>query len=214
MLVGLERLDPIKGLIEKLEGYREFLKRYPQYRGQVVLRQAAQASRMDIKAYQDLDRQFDELVEQINRENQYVVDPKTKKQTKTPHPAVIVSKDGWNRDFVLSHLSIADAVMINSLRDGMNLVAFESEVTQRDRENPAVLILSQEAGAASWLPGAVIVDPTSPSQIAEAIHQAIEMSVEERRERNIANLAHIDERTSITWTRDSLAAIAATFKVP
>jgi trehalose-6-phosphate synthase len=212
VLVGVERLDPIKGIYEKLLGYQLFLLENPEYRGKVVLRQEAQASRMDIKEYQELALKLQRLVKEINEEN---AEHDANGQVRSDQlPAVILENAGWSRTEVLAHMGIADAILINSLRDGMNLVAFETEVVQRGRQNPGVLILSNQAGASHWLKGSLTVSPTSAPQIAAAIKRALTMPTEERVQRNNRNLEHIEKLTSQNWMRECLNNIYCTFDQP
>ena len=83
---------------------------------------------------------------------------------------------------VFAHMGIADAVLINSLRDGMNLVAKEFCAAQVEEQG--VVIISEFAGASAELQhGAIIVNPNDLAGIAEAIHKACVMPVEEKRSR-------------------------------
>lgn len=78
--------------------------------------------------------------------------------------------------------SVADICLISSRRDGMNLVASEYIACQEDR--CGILVLSELAGAANFLhQGSILFHPSSASDIAHAIYQAITMDREERKKR-------------------------------
>ena len=73
--------------------------------------------------------------------------------------------------------------LVTPLRDGMNLVAKEY-VAAQDPDNPGVLILSRFAGAANELRRALVVNPNDPESVADAIAQALDMPIAERRSRH------------------------------
>lgn len=201
LYLGIERLDPIKGVKEKLEAYRVFLRRNPHRRDTAVLLQAMQPSRMDIPEYRNLQSTIRNLAAEINREF-----PRSAGR----EPAVILDEAGIPNADVLAHMAVSDSVVINSLRDGMNLVAFEHEIIQETRAYPGVMILSKETGASHWLEGALTVDPLNTSELADAFEQALNLSLEQRRSRNTLNLRHINHHTSRQWMRDCLMGLSGT----
>jgi trehalose 6-phosphate synthase len=97
--------------------------------------------------------------------------------------------------------------LVTPLRDGMNLVAKEY-VAAQDAENPGVLILSRFAGAAEELDTALIVNPYDISAMAELIREALEMSLEERRERYWALMAAIERSSLAAWCECYLKALS------
>jgi trehalose 6-phosphate synthase len=96
---------------------------------------------------------------------------------------------------------------VTPLRDGMNLVAKEY-VASQDGDDPGVLILSRFAGAAEELEQALIVNPYDIYAMAEVIRTALEMSLEERRERHRALIAVIEKNSLSAWCEAYLNALA------
>jgi trehalose 6-phosphate synthase len=107
----------------------------------------------------------------------------------------------------------ADVALVTPLRDGMNLVAKEY-VAAQDAEDPGVLILSQFAGAAAELTGALIVNPHECDAVAAAIKRALGMPLFERRERHRPMLEHLMVHDIDLWAEDYLSALAETRQRP
>jgi trehalose 6-phosphate synthase len=108
---------------------------------------------------------------------------------------------------------LADVGLVTPLRDGMNLVAKEY-VAAQDPADPGVLILSQFAGAAAELDGALIVNPHEPEAVAEAIRAALEMPLAERQQRHARMFAHLAENDVDRWADRFLTALAASRQHP
>lgn len=123
LMFGVDRLDPIKGLLEKLAGYQEFLQRNPGLRGRTVLLQMAPLSRTEVPEYQRLHEQILKLTAEIN----------SKMAVPGRLPPVMLFERSFDVADLIAYFSVADVVLVNSLRDGMNLVSFESEVAQKGR---------------------------------------------------------------------------------
>ena len=98
---------------------------------------------------------------------------------------------------------LAKVGLVTPLRDGMNLVAKEY-VAAQDPENPGVLVLSRFAGAARELYGALIVNPYDVEATANAIARALEMPLEERRQRWQGMMTHLLEHDVVRWCDDFL----------
>ena len=107
----------------------------------------------------------------------------------------------------------ADVALVTPLRDGMNLVAKEF-VAAQDPEAPGVLILSQFAGAAAELEGALIVNPHEVEGVAAAIKQALEMPLDERLERHAPMLAHLLDHSIEQWSDAFLSTLGETRQRP
>jgi trehalose 6-phosphate synthase len=95
----------------------------------------------------------------------------------------------------------------------MNLVAKEF-VAAQDAEDPGVLILSQFAGAAAELDGAVLINPHEADAFPGAIKRALEMPLEERRERHAGMFRRISEDDIDRWAESFLLALAETRRKP
>jgi trehalose 6-phosphate synthase len=83
------------------------------------------------------------------------------------------------------------------MRDGMNLVSFEYAACQQNRNG--VLMLGKRIGAASALKGAVLIDPRDSEEVSNSIKSALEMSVEDRRQRQECNMKTVLNQTSAAW---------------
>ncbi len=160
LVVGVDRLDYTKGIPQKLLGFEELLRRYPQYRGNVVLVQVAAPSRTGVEEYQQLKREVDELVGRIN--GAY--------STPSYTPVVYINQS-VDRKRLAGLYRAADVGLVTPVRDGMNLVALEYVAARN--ELGGTLILSEFCGAAHCLPGAKLVNPFNMTQIAEALHEAL-----------------------------------------
>ena len=112
------------------------------------------------------------------------------------------------RDVLAGVYRAARIGLVTPLRDGMNLVAKEF-VAAQDPEDPGVLILSRFAGAAAQLEGALLVNPYSPDEIADAIARALSMSREERIERWQPMFENVRDHDVIWWRKRFTNALAA-----
>ncbi len=175
--VGVERIDYTKGLPERIRALQWFFERYPEYRERLVFVQLAAPSRSTITRYQELQREVEETVKEVNQTL----------QTKTWRPILYLERHHEHRD-IWPYYRHADFCMVTSLHDGMNLVAKEF-VSVRD-DGDGVLILSQFAGASHELRDALIINPYDLAGTAEAIRAAVEMGADERRAR-MARMRHV-----------------------
>ena len=187
LAISAERLDYSKGLPNRFEGFARLLARFPQQQRRVSLLQIAARSREDVAEYQALRRELDRLAGDINgRFSQFDWVP-LRYMTQTVA-----------RTKLAGLFRIARIGLVTPLRDGMNLVAKEF-VAAQDPADPGVLILSRFAGAAEELTEALLVNPYDPDEIAEAMHAAIEMPLEERQARHAALRKAVFEITSARY---------------
>lgn len=167
-IIGVDRIDYSKGILERFDAFAEFLQQYPQYLQQITELQIACPCRMDVLAYQRLFKQVNQTVEKINAKfAQHDWLPIDCTHEVVPHETLM----GLYR--------LTDICWISSLRDGMNLVAKEY-IAAQDPNNPGVLILSRYAGAAEQMHEALIVDPTDTQNMVDALKIAVEMPLQER----------------------------------
>ena len=171
MLLGVDRMDYTKGIPERLKAFRILLRRYPELRHRITFVLVVVPSREDIKEYKALRREVELLVSQINGEF-----------TEAGWVPIHYIHRNLSRKQLLSYYRAADIGLITSLKDGMNLVAKEFCAAQIDEQG--VVIVSEFAGAAAELRhGALVVNPNDLAGVAEAIHHACVMPVEEKRAR-------------------------------
>ncbi|HJT71264.1 MAG TPA: trehalose-6-phosphate synthase, partial [Terriglobales bacterium] len=171
IVLGVDRMDYTKGIPERLKAFRILLRRYPELRRRVTLLQVVVPSREDIREYKELRREVELLVSQINGEF-----------TEAGWVPIHYMHRNLSRKHLLSYYRAADIALITSLKDGMNLVAKEFCAAQIDEQG--VVVISEFAGAAAELRhGALVVNPNDFAGIAEAIHRACVMPMEEKRSR-------------------------------
>jgi trehalose 6-phosphate synthase len=171
MILGVDRLDYSKGLEERFEAYDRFLIENPDRAEQVFFLQVATPSRGEVDAYQDLRARLDTVSGRINGAH----------ATLDWVPLRYVNRT-HRRDELSGVYRAAEVGLVTPLRDGMNLVAKEY-VAAQDPVDPGVLILSEFAGAAEQMTEALIVNPFSRDDVADAIRRALDMPLAERRAR-------------------------------
>src|SRR6266481_5143880 len=193
--VGVERIDYTKGLPERIRALRFFFETYPEYRERLVFVQLAAPSRSTIKRYQDIQREVEDTVREINQMF----------QTKTWRPILYLKAHHEHRD-IWAYYRFADFCMVTSLHDGMNLVAKEF-ASVRDDEDGA-LILSRFAGASHELRDALIVNPYDLAGMAEAIRAALEMTPDERRLRMVRMRHSVTDHNIYRWAGMLLSELA------
>jgi trehalose 6-phosphate synthase len=168
LIVGVDRLDYSKGLEERFLGFEHFLMANPDRRRDVLMLQIAPVSREGVEAYQEIRSRLDALSGRINGEFADI----------DWNPVRYVNKN-YRRDELAGIYRAARVALVTPLRDGMNLVAKEF-VAAQNPEDPGVLILSRFAGAAIQLREALLVNPNSREEIADALKRALDMDLGER----------------------------------
>lgn len=193
LIVRVDRAELSKNIVRGLEAYRELLRTRPEWRGRVVHLASAYPSRTDVPAYTAYTEEVRRVAAEIDEEF----------ATPDWSPLVLEVEDDFARS--LAAYRIADVLLVNPVRDGMNLVAKEGPVLSEDG---CALVLSTEAGAADELGGdALLVNPFDVSGTAEALHRALTMPAEERAAR-CARL--VEAATAVTpqrWFTEQLRAL-------
>ncbi|MEQ9620118.1 MAG: bifunctional alpha,alpha-trehalose-phosphate synthase (UDP-forming)/trehalose-phosphatase [Deltaproteobacteria bacterium] len=189
VILSIDRLDYTKGIPERLRAFDLFLKKYPKYSGKVIFIVVAVPSRTEVKHYQQLKSEVDNLTGKINGQH---------------------GKIGWvpiwymYRSFDFNDLSalysIADILFLTPLRDGMNLVAKEY-VAARTNED-GVLILGEMAGTAKELGEAVIINPNDLEGTADSLNTALTMPVGEQRRRMKSMRVRLKRYDVKRWAHD------------
>ncbi len=168
--IGIDRMDYTKGIVERFEAIDRFLDKYPDYVGRFVFFQLGPLSRIHIQKY----RQYNDEI--YNK----MVDINEKWRTKDWQP-IVLRKQHFGQLDVLSYFRAADICIVSSIHDGMNLVAKEFVASRTDEKG--VLLLSKFTGSSRELEQAILINPLATDQFAEAIHQALEMPLEQQAER-------------------------------
>lgn len=194
VIIGVDRLDYIKGLTQKLKGYDHFLDRHPELRNKVILIQVAVPSREDVKEYQELETELSTIAGKINGKHcmcmSYSICGRVITQILN-YELLTATPDGvpllyMHRSVPFTELtalySIADACLLTSTRDGMNLVSFEYIACQEQRHG--VLVLSEFAGAASFMKeGSISFHPANTTELADAVYKAVMMGEDEKKKK-------------------------------
>lgn len=184
--LGVERWDFTKGIIERFRALEMLFDKHPSLRGKVSLLQVAAPTRSKLPAYQALQEQTLQEAHRLN--DKYARDGWK--------PIVLIDRHQEPRE-VFEMFRAADFCVVNSLHDGMNLVAKEF-VAARDDED-GVLILSTFAGASRELPEALLVNPFDVGETAAAMFSALGMRRDERRVRMKAMRRTVKENNVYRW---------------
>jgi len=189
-IVRVDRLDPSKNVLAGFQAFDLLLRRHPELVGRVKFLAFLVPSRTAIPEYRSYAHSTFRLVEEINR---------------------TYGRDGWrpievfyenNYSQALAGLSMYDALLTNSLADGMNLVAKEGPIVN---ERDGVLILSRNAGSYQELgEAALAIDPRQIGETAEALAMALSLPLAERRARARRLRAIIQERDLGLWLTSQL----------
>lgn len=192
--LGVDRFDFVKGILERLRGVELFLDIHPKYLGAFTFVQIAAPNREQFEKYRDYQEIVLKEAERINK----------KFATREWRPIVLEQVQYSQEELVPLYRS-ADLCLITSLHDSMNLVAKEY-VAARENET-GVLVLSQFAGAARELKGAIIVNPYSIEEIADGIYKALTMPVVEQRQRMNAMRMSVRDYNVYRWAAELIKAV-------
>lgn len=195
VIVGVDRLDYSKGLQERFLAYEQLLNTRPELRERVFMLQIAPPSRGDVASYQQIRADLNSLSGGINGEFASI----------DWVPVRYVNK-GYGREELFGIYRASRVGLVTPLRDGMNLVAKEY-VAAQNPEDPGVLVLSRFAGAAVQLDAALIINPHSSEDMADAIARALSMPLEERKERHAAMLKSVVEEDVRWWSAKFIDAL-------
>ncbi|KAJ8933916.1 hypothetical protein NQ314_013717 [Rhamnusium bicolor] len=197
IILGVDRLDYTKGLVHRLRAFEKLLENYPEHIEKVSLLQISVPSRTDVKEYQDLKEEMDQLVGRING------------QFTTPNWSPIRYIYGCvSQDELAAFYRDAAVGLVTPLRDGMNLVAKEFVACQINIP-PGVLIVSPFAGAGETMHEALISNPYEIDDASEVIHRALTMPEDER----ILRMNYLRRREKLNdvdyWTKSFLSAMGS-----
>lgn len=191
LIVGVDRMDYTKGIVERLVAIEKLLKTHPNYLERVIMVQIAAPSRSRIPSYIELNRKVKESVERINQ----------RYQTASWKPILLIERQCSHAEVDLWFRAAA-VCLVTSLHDGMNLVAKEYIAAHDDGDG--VLVLSKFTGAATELLDALIVNPYDIEGVAGAIHQALEMDLDERRKRMQRMRQYVMDHNIYRWAASIL----------
>ena len=199
VILSVERLDYTKGILPKLEAFEMLLAQHPELIGDVTLVTICVPAAKEMTIYQDLQSQIEQVVGRINGR---------------------FGRVGWTpvqfffRNFPFDELvafySMADVMWITPLRDGLNLVAKEFVATQGMIQGKGVLVLSEFAGAAAELRGALLTNPHDRHDLVNTCFQALTMDDNEAQGRIREAFAVVQHNDINAWGQEFLAAVQKT----
>ncbi len=196
-VIGVDRLDYSKGLVDRFHAYERFMERHPEHLNRVTFLQIAPLSRADLRTYAEIRRSLEQAAGRING-----------RFAETDWTPIRYLNRNFSHEVLMGFLRKACVGVVTPIRDGMNLVAKEY-VAAQDPEDPGVLVLSTLAGAAEELTGALLVNPRDASSIADSIHRALAMPLEERRTRHAGMLAVLRQNDIHAWHQRFVELLAA-----
>lgn len=167
LILSAERLDYVKGIVERLECFERYLDRHPEQHGHVSFIQIAVPTRTGMEDFQVMRRDVEEAVGRING-----------KFASMDWQPVLHFYGSLDRPELVSFYVAADIAWVTPLRDGLNLVAKEYIATRVGGQG--IVILSEFAGAAAELDGVILTNPYSPDDMDRALEEAIDMDEGER----------------------------------
>lgn len=194
IVLGVDRLDYTKGIPRRLEAIERLLKARPELKDQMRYIQVAVPSRGEVDSYQRFKRLVEETIGRINGTC----------STLRSTPIHYVYQSVSMRQLVALYAA-ADVMLVTPLRDGMNLVAKEFVASRVNDDG--VLVLSEFAGAAAELAGAVIVNPYDIDAVAKRLYDALSMPAAERQTRMQAMRRRVHEYDIHHWAGDFLARL-------
>jgi trehalose 6-phosphate synthase len=202
LVLGVDRLDYTKGILERLKAFEMALEKYPDLREKINLIQVVVPSRTGVREYQEMKRTIDETVGRINGRFTY---------------------HGWvpihyiyrtlSRKELVAYYRTSEIGLITPLKDGMNLIA--KEYCASKVETDGVLILSEFAGAAQQLGKAsLLVNPFNVEEVADQIYSAYTMGKDEQRTRMRRLRAEVRRNNIFRWLEQFLAAAGTPLPKP
>jgi trehalose 6-phosphate synthase len=196
LIVRVDRTELSKNISRGLEAYRELLRAHPEWLGKVIHLAFAYPSRHDLAEYQEYTAAVQRLADEIE----------TEFAAPGWQPLQLEVFDDYARS--LAACRLADVLLVNPIRDGMNLVAKEGPILS---DRSCALVLSTEAGAAAELgDDALMINPFDVSQTAQALHQALTMSASERARRCAALVSAASALPPGRWLAEQLRALDRT----
>ncbi|MBI5530972.1 MAG: trehalose-6-phosphate synthase [Candidatus Doudnabacteria bacterium] len=192
--VGVDRLDYTKGIMERFKGLEFFFEMYPAYKEQFTFVQIAPPSREGVEKYRQFNAEVTREAERINN-----------KYENNGWKPIVLLKENHTHEEIFPLYRAANICLVTPLHDGMNLVAKEFVSARNDEAG--VLVLSQFTGAARDLKDAIIINPYSAEETAEAIYKAITMPAAEQHRRMKKMREAVKNYNIYRWAAEFLRAI-------
>ncbi|HEX7381747.1 MAG TPA: glucosylglycerol-phosphate synthase [Nevskiaceae bacterium] len=197
VVLSLERLDYTKGTLAKLLAFERLLEAHPELHNEVNLAVVCVPAAAEMRIYRTLQTGIDQAVGRING-----------RFSRLDWTPLRFFSRGLPFEEVVAYYAVADVMWITPLRDGLNLVSKEYVATRGLMDADGVLVLSEFAGAAAELKGALLTNPHDPDDLYRVILRALTLPPAGARARMrtlFESVRHYDHRY---WARDFLAAVA------
>ncbi|EGX46320.1 hypothetical protein AOL_s00110g144 [Orbilia oligospora ATCC 24927] len=191
IIVGRDRLDSVRGVVQKLRAFEMFLELYPEWRDKVILIQVTSPS---VSEGPKVEHQVSELVAHINGTYGSI------HFSPVQHFPQYLSQDEY-----YALLRVADLGLITSVRDGMNTTSLEYVVCQKETHGP--VILSEFTGTAGSLCDAFQVNPWDYRGVAEAINTCLSLPAETKEELHSKLYEHVSTHNVQNWTNTFLKGL-------
>lgn len=190
LILRVDRLEPSKNILRGFQAYESLLETHPEYHGQIVFMAFLIPSRVGVEEYQTY---LDEIMVAVGRINAHF-------GSSDWEPVRLLVGENYPR--AVAAMKLYDVLLVNSIADGMNLVAKEGPlVNQKD----GVLILSERAGARQQLSkGSIIISPVDIYDTQKALHQAINMPEEEKNNKIEILRRLIEEEDINFWLKSQM----------
>eukprot|EP00871_Galdieria_phlegrea_P004938 jgi/Galph1/5445/GphlegSOOS_G4068.1 len=197
IIIGVDRLDYIKGIPQKLLAIEQFFETFPEWRGKCIFLQVAIPSTSSSYEYQRFRAEIHEMVGRLNG-----------KFSCLDYVPIHFFHQMISFEELCALYVVGDVAIISSLRDGMNLVSYEYIYCQQ--HSHGVLILSEMTGAAHSLPGAILCNPWNTEEVAECIYKALSMTEQERKLKLQKLYRYVVSHTSLSWCDNYLTDLLRT----
>lgn len=201
LIIARDKLDNIRGIRQKILAYELFLNKYPQYADQVVLIQIATSTTEQA----ELDATVSDIVTRVNSVYSTLA-----------HQPLVFLKQDISYSTYLALMSVAEIVMITSLREGMNLTSHEFVYCQDGKyyeKKYGSLILSEFTGSASVLDNyGLLVNPWDYRECAEAIKTALDMADDDRKCRWHGLYGAVMHHTAMHWYQSYMQHLEMVWK--
>ncbi len=194
-IVRIDRAEPNKNVVRGFRAYDLLLNEHPELKGKVKFLAFLVPSRTHLRQYQRYMDEVQQVIQQVNNAH----------ATERWQPIVPYMENNYAQ--AVAGMKLYDALLVNTLMEGMNLVAKEGPVVNK---RDGVLVLSQSSGAYRQLAeGALSVAPTDIVGTAEALHKAVTMPAAERRRRASLLYSSVSMQDNDDWICRQMQDIAA-----
>ncbi len=198
LALSVARLDYTKGVLQQLQAFELLLERSPELHGELTLFSVCVPAAKEMTVYQELQTEIEQAVGRINGR---------------------FGRVGWTPvhyffrpipfEQLLAWYAVADIMWITPLRDGLNLIAKEYVAAQGHRGGEGVLVLSEFAGAAAELKGALLTNPHDVEDLVSVFDRACAMDPQEAKDRLRGLWDIVRRHDASAWADGFLGAVEA-----